>query len=171
MEAAPKPRPGDATPENATAPMRFDRRLARGLAACGGFLLAVLWMDLLFDVQVLGGAPSPAALESIRAYYWRATIDAGAMPHLIAIVMLAATLGAIVQARRGTGPRMRRGLRAALIIAPIALAIGMIFPDARELAQTQDAGRQVQLATRICYAHLAAFGAVATFVALQIARR
>jgi hypothetical protein len=23
------------------------------LAACGGFLLAVLWMDLMFDVQVL----------------------------------------------------------------------------------------------------------------------
>ena len=23
------------------------------LAACGGFLIAVLWMDLMFDVQVL----------------------------------------------------------------------------------------------------------------------
>jgi hypothetical protein len=45
------------------------RPMPRILAASGGFLLAVLWMDLMFDVQVLaselGGAPMPeSALAS-----------------------------------------------------------------------------------------------------------
>jgi len=46
-------------------------------AACAGFLLAVLWMDLIFDSQVLRhrGAdvlPEPV-LDSISRYYHRAT--------------------------------------------------------------------------------------------------
>ena len=49
--------------------------------ACGGFLLAVLWMDLMFDVQVLrhrgSTAPLPEdVLASIAAYYRRVTTDA-----------------------------------------------------------------------------------------------
>src|ERR1043166_2149382 len=46
------------------------------LAACGGFLLAVLWMDLMFDVQVLPHRtpelPEPV-VSSIAAYYRRVT--------------------------------------------------------------------------------------------------
>ena len=46
------------------------------LAACGGFLLAVLWMDLMFDVQVLrhrGETLPEAVVDSIGAYYRRVT--------------------------------------------------------------------------------------------------
>lgn len=48
------------------------------LAVCGGFLLAVLWMDLMFDVQVLRhrdepGELSEAVLASIAGYYRRVT--------------------------------------------------------------------------------------------------
>ena len=51
--------------------------MQRVLAACGGFLLAVLWFDLMFDVQVLrhGSAavlPEPV-LASIAGYYRRVT--------------------------------------------------------------------------------------------------
>ncbi len=57
-------------------------------AACAGFLLAVLWMDLMFDVQVLrhrdAALPEPV-LASIAAYYRRATTTSRPMGHLIAI--------------------------------------------------------------------------------------
>ena len=68
------------------------------VAAGGGFLLAVLWFDLMFDVQVLGhgGGELPApVLDSIAGYYARVTIAARPMNRLVAAVMLA-TLGTIV---------------------------------------------------------------------------
>ena len=68
------------------------------VTAGAGFLLAVLWFDLMFDVQAAGrGAvevPEPA-LASIAAYYARVTTAARPMNRLIAAVM-AATLAAIV---------------------------------------------------------------------------
>ena len=59
----------------------------------GGFLLAVLWMDLLFDVQTLAhprraGDVSERVLASIAAYYRRVTTEAVLMTHLIGFVML-----------------------------------------------------------------------------------
>src|SRR5258708_11438721 len=60
-------------------------------AAGAGFLLAVLWFDLMFDVQTRkhGGGVLPAAvLTSISAYYRRVTTDAYPMNRLVAVVML-----------------------------------------------------------------------------------
>ena len=41
-------------------------------ALCGGFLLAVLWFDLMFDVQVLGHPPGPLPEEVLSSItiYW-----------------------------------------------------------------------------------------------------
>ena len=61
------------------------------LTACSGFLLAVLWMDLIFDVQVHRnkGAELPEpVLASIAAYYHRATTTSRPMSRLIVLVML-----------------------------------------------------------------------------------
>jgi hypothetical protein len=66
-------------------------------AAGAGFLLAVLWFDLMFDVQTrkhAGAALSPEILTSISNYYRRVTTDAYPMNRLIALVMLL-TLAAI----------------------------------------------------------------------------
>ena len=41
--------------------------LSHALAACGGFLLAVLWMDLMFDVQVLPHRHLPELPEAVLA--------------------------------------------------------------------------------------------------------
>jgi hypothetical protein len=75
------------------------------LTACGGFLLAVLWMDLVFDVQVLrhrGRIELPdSVLASIASYYHRATTTSRPMSYLIAVVMVV-LLGALgFQAVRG----------------------------------------------------------------------
>ena len=53
--------------------------MAAFVTAGAGFLLAVLWFDLMFDVQVIGhrGAVLPeAVLASIAAYYARVTTRA-----------------------------------------------------------------------------------------------
>src|SRR5436305_15225567 len=70
------------------------------LTACSGFLFAVLWMDLMFDAQVLanrhpGGELPESVLDSIARYYRRAVTESRPMSHLIAVVMLV-LLGALV---------------------------------------------------------------------------
>src|SRR3979411_2054802 len=88
---------GTARP--ATAPPRRQGDLAmHTFAAAGaGFLLAVLWFDLMFDVQTRkhqGNVLSVEVLTSISAYYRRVTPEAYPMNRLIALVMLL-TLAAI----------------------------------------------------------------------------
>jgi hypothetical protein len=78
------------------------------LAACGGFLVAVVWMDLIFDVQVLrharasGPLPEPV-LASIAGYYRRATTDSRPMSRLIAAAMGVAVLGSLYRLVAGDG--------------------------------------------------------------------
>ena len=60
-------------------------------AAGAGFLLAVLWFDLMFDVQTrkhTGEVLPPEVLTSISAYYRRVTTEAYPMNRLVALVML-----------------------------------------------------------------------------------
>jgi len=57
-------------------------------AAGAGFLVAVLWFDLMFDVQVrkdVGSKLPPEVLASISAYYRRVTTDAYPMNRLVAL--------------------------------------------------------------------------------------
>src|SRR6202012_6173928 len=79
------------------------------LTACGGFLFAVLWMDLMFDAQVLadrhpGDELPDSVLDSIARYYRRAVTESRPMSHLIAVVMVV-LLGALgFHAVRGHDP-------------------------------------------------------------------
>src|SRR4051794_22017019 len=66
-------------------------------AAGAGFLLAVLWFDLMFDVQVRRDPVAPAALRSIAAYYRRVTTDARPMTRLVAVAMLVPLVSIVVQ--------------------------------------------------------------------------
>ena len=82
--------------------------------ACGGFLLAVLWFDLMFDVQVRrhpeGDLPEPV-LASIAAYYRRVTTDARPMSWAVAVVMVIGVAGAapaVLAAARRPGPPSAR---------------------------------------------------------------
>jgi hypothetical protein len=68
-------------------------------AAAGlGFLLSVLWFDLMFDVQArqprAGDLPAEVR-DSIAAYYRRVTTAARPMNRLVALAMLV-TLGALI---------------------------------------------------------------------------
>src|SRR5262245_24232700 len=99
-------------------------------------------MDLMFDVQVLAapaGAPlASPVLASIAAYYHRATTTAWPMGNLIGVVMMIGVVAALVNAIRGEGPLWRRALPVFLLAAPVALALGRIFPDAVRLGAAAD---------------------------------
>lgn len=146
---------------------------ARVIAAAGGaFLLAVLWFDLMFDVQSLRSAASPEAMkqtvDSIAAYYRRVTTDARPMSYLVAAVMLL-TIGAA--AYRVTRERGNKIAIVALVLclAPIVLALVRVLPNAVMLGAGEGSLEQRHaLARAICVDHLASFGAIALFVGLQV---
>lgn len=141
--------------------------LARTLAATGGFLLAILWMDLMFDAQSFGAA-SATAVSSIAAYYRRVTLEAGWMTWLVATVMLVTVVGVVLQLRSSPASRARRVVTAVLALGPIALALVMVFPAARELAHAGESTDRLALAQLIAWSHIACFVAISLFVALQL---
>ena len=147
------------------------RGLARVAAAAGGgFLLAFLWMDLMFDVQAfaLSGGPADAGiLASIAAYYRRVTTEASPMSHLIAAMMLATVAASLPRARS------KRGMIAlVLAVVPIALALLRVVPNAVRLGTAADPlAVQADLASAILREHIVCFASMATFTALQLTDR
>jgi hypothetical protein len=143
--------------------------MLRLLAACGGFLLGVLWMDLMFDVQALGAAPEDA-IASIAAYYRRVTTDAYPMNRLIGAVMVLTLAGALYRVVRGRGGRAIAVLALLLALAPIALAAARVLPSAVRLGAAVDPPAQhAALARAICIDHLVCVALMTAFVVVIIA--
>ena len=142
----------------------------------GGFLIAVIWMDLIFDVQALRGprsGPLPeAVLASIAGYYRRVTTDARPMNQLVGVVMGGTVLGTAVTLFRGGAAFGWRVLALALCCVPIALALRRVFPNAIRLgARGDSAEEQSALARKIARDHVACFAAMLAFVAIQLFAR
>lgn len=140
------------------------------VAAGAGFLIAVLWFDLMFDVQVRrhAGPELPSqVLSSISAYYRRVTIEASPMGRLVSLVM-AVTIAAIaVQIYQGNAWRGWTSLAAASV--PIILALTRIFPAARRLAAANDPIEvRSQLARAIYRDHLFCLAAMVAVLTLQL---
>jgi hypothetical protein len=150
------------------------------LTACSGFLIAVLWMDLIFDVQVFGhrGAgegsdeqlPEPV-LASIAGYYRRATTTSRPMSRLIALVMLI-LLGALaIQGTRGREPEWLLLASAGLAGVPVLLALIHTVPAAVRLGSRADGlSAQTRLARSICRDHVICFGCMIAFLVVWVAR-
>ena len=142
------------------------------VAAGAGFLLAVLWFDLMFDVQVVGhrGRELPeAVLVSIAAYYARVTTAARPMNRLVATVMLATLAAIIVEIAHQDPNAWLPWLSLALAIPPIALAAARIVPSAVRLgARVDPADRQSELARSIFRNHLFSLAAIACLILVQL---
>ncbi len=143
------------------------------LTACSGFLVAVLWMDLIFDTQVLAHRrrdelPEPV-LASIAGYYHRATTTSRPMSHLIALVM-AILLGALAfRVVRGNDPGWLVGASAVLAAVPILLALTHTVPNAVRLGNRRDSpAEQTRLARSIGRDHLLCVGCMLTFLLLWV---
>ena len=143
------------------------------VAAGAGFLLAVLWFDLMFDVQALRGRERELpeeVLASIAGYYRRVTTTARPMDRLIALVMLV-TLGAIVaKIVRGDVPAWAGWTSLVLAATPIALAATRTLPRAVRLgARVDSTGRQSALARSVGREHLLCLASIAALLVLQVA--
>ena len=143
------------------------------ISAGAGFLLAVLWFDLMFDVQVLrrpAGELEEPVLASIAGYYRRVTTTAAPMNRLVAAVMLL-TLGAIIaQIAAGQGPTWTGWVSLVLAAAPIGVAASRTVPSAVRLGTRSDPpARQSDLARAICRQHLFCFGSIAALLVVQLA--
>ena len=147
------------------------------LAAGGGFLVAVIWMDLMFDVLALGrrrsgpgGEELPEeALAQIAGYYRRVTTTASPMNFLISAVMAGMVAVLALQLVRGDAGRALAAVSLVLCGVPVSLALLRVFPNAIRLGSRQDdAAEQSRLARAICIDHLLCFAAMAAFVALRL---
>ena len=142
-------------------------------AAGGGFLLAVLWFDLMFDVQVLAQRQAELpddVLASIAGYYRRVTTAARPMNRLIALVMLATLAALVAEIASGEHPQWVPWASLAVTVPPIALAGGRTVPHAVRLGARRDPmPEQSALARSICRQHLFCFGCIAALLALQLA--
>jgi hypothetical protein len=142
-------------------------------AAGGGFLLAVLWFDLMFDVQALGGharSLSEERISSIASYYARVTTGARPMNRLIAAVMLATLAAIVVEIIDGGGvPSAVAWASLGMAAAPIALAGARTVPAAVRLGERRDTPeRQRALARTIAREHVFCLVAIAALVAVQL---
>jgi len=138
-----------------------------------GFLLAVLWFDLMFDVQVVRHHEPVlpvGVLDSIAAYYRRVTTNARPMNRLIALFMLV-TLGALL------GEIIRDDVRARVAWTSLVLtAIGVGLAAARTVRNAQRLGsqadtveRQSALARGIFTDHIVCVIAIVSALILQVA--
>lgn len=144
-----------------------------------GFLLAVLWFDLMFDVQVRSSDATDSAVQSIATYYRRVTTDARPMNLLVALAMLVTAVAIGIEF--GTDdiaawvPWVSVGLGgvplviAALRTVPRAVALGVAVgqaPDALPApAPTRD---HHTMARRILAEHMLCFACIAGLIAVQL---
>jgi hypothetical protein len=142
------------------------------LASVGaGFLLAVLWFDLMFDVQVARRVDDvDAAVASISAYYRRVTTMARPMNRLVVAAMAVTLTGVIWEVASGNEQRWAASLSVLLAVPPIGLAAIRTVPNAVRLGQRTDSTQQqFDLARGILRDHLLCFAAIGALVTLQLA--
>ena len=136
-----------------------------------GFLLAVLWFDLMFDVQVRGRTRDlpREVLASIAAYYRRVTTTARPMNRLVALAMIG-TLAAIgVQVARGDDPAWLGFVSLALVGGPVLLAGVHTVPAAVRLGSAAGTPEQQgRLARSIWRDHLLCFAGIASLLVVQL---
>jgi hypothetical protein len=143
------------------------------VTAGAGFLLAVLWFDLMFDRQVIGrdaGELSEDVLASVSSYYARVTTAARPMNLLIAAVMLGTLASILAEILDGEAPNWVAWVSLALATGAILTAALRTVPSAVRLGTRRDGiARQSVLARSILRQHLACIAAILTVLILQLA--
>ena len=143
------------------------------VSAGAGFLLAVLWFDLMFDVQALrhrdGDLPEEV-LSSTAGYYRRVTTAARPMNRLVAAVMVGTIVAIIVQLVQGDAPRWAAVVTLVLTAAAVSVAAVHTVPSAVRLGTRSDAiAGQSRLARSILRDHMLCITAIAVVLLIQLA--
>ena len=141
-------------------------------AAGAGFLLAVLWFDLMFDVQTRKHPTDvlPAeVLASISAYYRRVTTDAYPMNRLVALVMVLTLAVICAEIVEGEYPWWIGWGSLALAGSGFVPTMTRTVPNARRLGSgTDPAAEQSRLARAICRDHVFSFARMTGVLSLQL---
>jgi hypothetical protein len=148
-------------------------RMRAFVTAGAGFLLCVLWFDLMFDVQVLrhrGRAEvGEEALASIAGYYRRVT-RAFPMNRLVAAVMLGTVAGIVAEIADDDTADWAAWASLLLVVPPIALAFLHTFPAGARLGSRRDpVPVQSTLARSICRDHVLCLAAIVPLLVIQLA--
>jgi hypothetical protein len=152
---------------------RDTARVHAAITAAAGFLIAVLWFDLMFDVQVVphrheAQVPSHVT-DSIATYYQRVTTDASPMGRLIALVMVCLLALLVWQSARGGTPGWVSVVSLLAAVAAIGLAIGKVVPAAVRLGSQHDSQpTQSALARTIFRDHVVFLGLMVTVLVVQL---
>ena len=133
-----------------------------------GFLLAVLWFDLMFDVQARG-ITTDQDLASISAYYRRVATDAYPMNRLVALAMLS-TLSAIVAELATDRVASWVGWTSlGLALLPMSVAALRTVPRAVRLgAATDSFAEQARMARDILREHVLCLASIGALIAVQL---
>ena len=141
------------------------------MTAGAGFLAAVLWFDLMHDVQVFrrpGDLPDEV-LASISRYYRRVTTDARPMNRLVAAAMLATLVAIVVQIAAGDAPVWLAWTALVLAVLPIGLAAGRTVPRAVRLGRGADTVEvRSGLARSVFRDHLCCLGSIGLLLVLEV---
>ena len=145
-------------------------------AAVGaGFLLAVLWFDLMFDVQTRnhdGEVLPPPVLASIAAYYRRVTTEAYPMNRLVAAVMLLTLAAICIEIVQGQNLWWIGWGSIALAGSGFVPTMMRTVPNARRLgAATDSVQEQSRLARAVCRDHMLSFARMGVVLGLQLMAR
>lgn len=136
--------------------------------AAAGFLLAVLWFDLMFDVQVRDG--SDEAVESIATYYARVTRAAHPMNRLVMVAMLGLLASIVAEIVGDSVPAPTAWVSLVLAVVPIGLAGTTTVPAAVRLGQRVDPPEvRRRAAHHILRQHVVCFAFVAAVLVVQLA--
>lgn len=147
-------------------------------AITGGFILAVLWFDLKFDLlayphMMYGVELAGQDLATIKSYYLQVlSMERAGFP-LITIMMLACIIATLFESIRGRHISPWRRIAAPLLVIPPILLAGIrVVPTAGTLAQsTASHADQVTLSVAILQDHLFCFVSISCFLLLQVTRR
>jgi hypothetical protein len=139
------------------------------VTAGAGFLLAVLWFDLMHDVQLLAGRVAvDEAVASIATYYGRVTTGARPMNRLIALVMLATLAAAVIQLVQDDAPNAAAASTLLLLASAVGFAAFRTVGSAVRLGHRDEPFEaQVIRARGILRDHVLCFGLVLTAVVIQ----
>jgi hypothetical protein len=142
------------------------------VTAGAAFLLAVLWFDLMFDVQALRHRDRDLpeeVLSSTAGYYRRVTTAARPMNRLIAAVMVGTIVAIIVQLVQGDAPRWAGVVSLVLTAAAISVAAVHTVPSAVSLGtRSNTIAEQSRLAKSVLRDHLLCITAVSVVLLIQL---
>src|SRR5438477_9765544 len=130
-------------------------------AAGAGFLLAVLWFDLMFDVQTrkhAGDVLPDDVLASISAYYRRVTTEAYPMNRLVAVMMIVVLAAIVTEIAEDENPWWLTWGSLALALFGFAITRARTLPNAVRLGLATDTPEmQSQLARAVYRDHAYGF--------------